>query len=66
MYHLLYKAWKSYIGAMFIWIKRVIKYELVPDAYSNTWFLLIWKRKGSSLDLNMSRFLHTREGGQVL
>ena len=61
MYHLLCKAGKSYIGAMFIWMKRVIKYELVPEAYSITWLLSIWKRKGLPLDLNMSRFVHTRD-----
>ena len=61
IYHLLSKAGKSYIEAMFVWMKRLIKYELIHTAYSNTWLILIWKRKGSALDLNMMRFVHTRE-----
>ena len=61
MYHLRCKAGKLYISAMFVWMKRIIKYELVPEVYSITWLFSIWKRKGSPLDLNMSRFVHNQD-----
>ena len=61
MYCLLSKAGRLYIEAMFVYIKRILKYELIPTAYSNTWLISIWKMKGSALNLNMMRFVHTRK-----
>ena len=41
-------------------MKRIIKQEEVLTEFHLTWLTAIWKRKGSALDLNMMRYIHTK------
>ena len=41
-------------------MKKIIKIETTPLAFSLTTLILIWKKKGSALDLNMMRYVHTK------
>ena len=40
-------------------MKKIIRHENTPFAFSFTSLIPIWKRKGSSMDLNMMRYIHT-------
>ena len=61
MDHLLSKAGRKYIDVIVWYMKRIVKWEFFPSAYSTTRLIAIWKRKGPALDLNMMRFVHSRE-----
>ena len=41
-------------------MKRIFKHEDTPLIFQITWLIAIWKRKGSALDLNMMRYIHTK------
>ena len=60
MFDLLNKAGDDYKEAIFLYMKRIFKYEETPYAFSITWLIAIWKKKGSALDLNMMRYIHTK------
>ena len=60
MFDLLTKAGEKYKEAIFQYMKRIIKHEEIPQSFSLTWLIAIWKGKGSALDLNMMRFVHTK------
>ena len=54
------KAGIAYKEAMFQYMSKILKTENIPKCYLNTSLFQIWKGKGSSLDLNMMRFIHMR------
>ncbi len=60
MFKLLNKAGDRYKEAIYLYMKRILKEEAVPTEFHMTWLTAIWKRKGSALDLNMMRYLHTK------
>ena len=41
-------------------MKRIIKDEDIPIAFNLNWLIAIWKKKGSALDLNQMRYIHTK------
>ena len=41
-------------------MNRIIREEEVPKAFNLTWLIAIWKKKGSALDLNQMRYIHTK------
>ena len=49
------------IDAIFWYMKRIFRWELISTAFSMTWLIAIWKRRSSALDLNMIMFIHFRE-----
>ena len=53
MFKLLNRAGDNYKEAIYLYMKRIFKQEEVPIA--------IWKRKGIALDLNMMRYIHTKQ-----
>ena len=60
MYKLFNKAGIAYKVAIFEFMKKVIKSEIVPQSYKFTTLTQIWKGKGSPLSLNNMRFIHMR------
>ena len=60
MFKLLNKAGDRYKEAIYLYMKRILKEEAVPTEFHMTWLTAIWKRKGSALDLNMMRYIHTK------
>ena len=60
MFKLLNKAGDRYKEAIYLYMKRIFKQEEVPTEFQLTWLIAIWKRKGSALDLNMMRYIHTK------
>ena len=63
MFDLLNKSEDKYKEAIFWCMKKIIKNETTPLTISLTTLISIWKKKGSALDLNMMRYIHT---GQVM
>ena len=45
---------------IFWYMKKIIRHENTPFEFSFTSLIPIWKRKGSALDLNMMRYIHTQ------
>ena len=41
-------------------MNRIIRDEDTPKAFALTWLIAIWKKKGSTLDLNQMRYIHTK------
>ena len=62
MFDLLNKAGREYKVAIFHYMRRILKEEVIPHSFRKTWLLGIWKRKGSALDLNMMRYVHLKAG----
>ena len=60
MFDLLNKAGDKYKEAIYWYMKRIFKNENTPLEFQLTWLIAIWKRKGSALDLNMMRYIHTK------
>ena len=60
MYKLFNKAGIAYKVAIFEFMKKIIKSEIVPQSYKFTTLTQIWKGKGSPLSLNNMRFIHMR------
>ena len=60
MFKLLNKAGDRYKEAIYLYMKRIFKHEEVPTEFQLTWLIAIWKRKGSALNLNMMRYIHTK------
>ena len=49
-----------YKEVIFWYMKKIISTETTPIAFSYTTLIPIWKKKGSALDLNMMRYVHTK------
>ena len=60
MFKLLNKSGKKYKDAIYYYMRRIFKQEEIPIMFQITWLIAIWKRKGSALDLNMMRYIHTK------
>ena len=56
------KSGDKYKEAIFWYMKKIISTETTPIAFSYTTLIPIWKKKGSALDLNMMRYVHTKIG----
>ena len=41
-------------------MNRIISDEETPKAFALTWLIVIWKKKGSALELNQMRYIHTK------
>ena len=60
MFELLNRSGKKYKDAIYWYMKRIFSEEEIPMIFQLTWLIAIWKRKGSVLDLNMMRYIHTK------
>ena len=60
MFKLLNRSGNRYKEAIYLYMRRIFKQEEVPKKFQLTWLIAIWKRKGSALDLNMMRYIHTK------
>ena len=60
MFKLLNKSGDKYKDAIYYYMRRIFKQEDIPSIFQITWLIAIWKRKGSALDLNMMRYIHTK------
>ena len=60
MFKLLNRSGDRYKEAIYLYMRRIFKQEEVPKEFELTWLIAIWKRKGSALDLNMMRYIHTK------
>ena len=61
LYWLLTKAGVNYKFAIFSYLKQIVKKEEIPERFLDTKLTMIWKKKGSPLDLNNMRFIHGKE-----
>ena len=53
------KSGDKYKDAIFWYMKKITKNETTPLAFSLTSLIPIWKKRGSALDLNMMKYVHT-------
>ena len=60
MFKLLNNAGEGLKKAIYHYMNRIIRDEEIPKAFSLTWLIAIWKKKGSALDLNQMRYIHTK------
>mgnify|MGYP001305180074 CR=1 FL=1 len=60
MFKLLNNAGGKYRSAIYHYMKRIIRDEDIPEAFNLTCLIAIWKKKGSALDLNQMRYIHTK------
>ena len=60
MFDLLNRSGDKYKEVIFWYMKKIISTENTPIAFSYTTLIPIWKKKGSALDLNMMRYVHTK------
>ena len=60
MFKLLNNAGNKYKRAIYHYMNRIISDEETPKAFALTWLIAIWKKKGSALDLNQMRYIHTK------
>ena len=60
MYKELIKSGPLFKDAIFRYMSKMISTEKIPNAFSETTLIQIWKGKGSALDLNNMRFIHMR------
>ena len=60
MFKLLNRSGDRYKEAIYLYMRRIFKQEEIPKKFQLTWLIAIWKRKGSALDLNMMRYIHTK------
>ena len=60
MFKLLNKAGDKYKEAVYLFMWRIIHDEEIPEVFHKTWLIAIWKKKGSPLNLNMMRNIHTK------
>ena len=66
MFDLLNKSGNKYKDAIFWYMKKIIRNKTAPFTFSLTTLIPIWKKKGSALDLNMMRYVHTKIWGAKL
>ena len=60
MFKLLNNTGEKFKKAIYHYMNRIIRDEEVPKAFTLTWLIAIWKKKGSALDLNQMRYIHTK------
>ena len=60
MFKLLNNTGEEFKKAIYHYMNRIIRDEEIPKAFSLTWLIAIWKKKGSALDLNQMRYIHTK------
>ena len=60
MYKHLNKSGPKYKEAIFLFMKKMISSEEIPNSYGQTYLCQIWKKKGNPLSLNNMRFIHMR------
>ena len=60
MFKCLNNAGDKYKKAIYYYMKRIIRDEDIPKGFNLTWLIAIWKKKGSALDLNQMRYIHTK------
>ena len=60
MFDPLNKAGNKYKEAIRMYMSKIIDKEEIPWEFSKTVLILIWKKKGSALDLNMMRYVHMK------
>ena len=60
MFKLFNNAGNKYRKAIYQYMNRIIRDEKPPAAFALTWLIAIWKKKGSALDLNQMRYIHTK------
>ena len=60
MFKLFNNAGSKYRKAIYHYMNRIIRDEETPTAFALTWLIAIWKKKGSALDLNQMRYIHTK------
>ena len=51
------KAGSRYKEAIMKYMSKIIDTESIPNAFSKTVLIPIWKKKGSALDLNMMIYI---------
>ena len=59
MFKLLNSTGEGFKKAIYHYMNRIIRDEEIPNAFSLTWLIAIWKKRGSALDLNQIRNIHT-------
>jgi hypothetical protein len=60
MFKLFNNAGSKYRKAIYPYMNRIIGDGETPAAFALTWLIAIWKKKGSALDLNQMRYIHTK------
>ena len=60
MFKLFNNAGNKYKNTIYQYMIRIIRDEETPKAFALTWLIAIWKKKGSALDLNHMRYIHTK------
>ena len=60
-YNFLIRAGVSYQNAIFKVCKRIIDKEEIPESFSKTTLIMIWKMKGPMNILKNNRFLHMKD-----
>ena len=60
LYKFLIRSGTKYQQSIFKYMQKLIELEEVPSSFKHSTLIQIWKGKGSSLDLNMMRFIHMR------
>ena len=61
MFRHITKAGMDFQDAMFDYMADFIFYEMVPETYDYTKLFVLWKGKGSKLDLNMISYIHGKD-----
>ena len=61
LYLPLTKSGAKYKFAIYKYLELIVKTENIPDSFLDTSMTMIWKKKGSPLDLNNMRFIHGKE-----
>ena len=61
MFRHINKAGDDFRDALFDYMTNFTFNELVPDTYDYTKLFVLWKQKGTELDLNMMRYIHGKE-----
>ena len=61
LYWPLTKSGAMYKFAIYKYLELIVKTENIPDSFLDTSMTMIWKKKGSPLDLNNMRFIHGKE-----
>ena len=60
MFKLSNNTGEKFRSAIYHYMNRIIRDEEVPKAFTLTWLKATWKKKGSALDLNQIRYIHTK------
>ena len=67
MFNLLNKAGREYKVAIFHFMRRILKEEVIPYSFRKTWLLGIWKRKRLSIGFKYDEVCSfKRLGGEIV